>query len=174
MKTVFTIVLTLSFSLSAYSASWLDALGFGTKSTNQSSSLPSSAASSLSQDQVIAGLKEALGKGVQQAISQLGHEGGFLTNLNESTRDEAKSAAVENAPPKHIRIWVQDDGIGIPREAHQKIFGIFERGATSDAYEGTGIGLAIVARAMERMGGTCGVESGAEEGSRFWLELLAA
>jgi signal transduction histidine kinase len=68
---------------------------------------------------------------------------------------------------------VRDEGIGIHRKAHQKIFGIFERGLTSDVYEGTGIGLAIVARAMQRMGGTCGVESEPGQGSQFWLELPA-
>ena len=74
----------------------------------------------------------------------------------------------------HVRIWVQDQGIGITREAHQKIFGIFERAMTSDLYPGTGIGLAIVARAMQRMGGTCGVESELGKGSRFWLDLPSA
>lgn len=69
------------------------------------------------------------------------------------------------------RIWVEDDGIGIPPEAHEKIFGIFERIPGPVAVEGTGIGLAIVARAMEQMGGACGVESTPGQGSRFWLEL---
>jgi signal transduction histidine kinase len=76
--------------------------------------------------------------------------------------------------PNQVRIWVRDEGIGIPREAHQKIFGIFERNVTSDSYQGTGIGLAIVARAMQRMGGTCGVESEPGKGSGFWIELPAA
>jgi PAS domain S-box-containing protein len=76
--------------------------------------------------------------------------------------------------PKQVRIWVEDEGIGIPHAAHQKIFGIFERGAASDFYEGTGIGLAIVARAVQRMGGTCGVESEPGKGSRFWIELQEA
>jgi signal transduction histidine kinase len=89
------------------------------------------------------------------------------------------SAANETGAPvepaeKHVRIWVEDQGIGIPREAHQKIFGIFERGVFSNAYEGTGIGLAIVVRALQRMDGTCGVESELEKGSRFWIELPAA
>ena len=75
---------------------------------------------------------------------------------------------------QQVRIWVRDEGIGIPREAHQKIFGIFERGVSSERYGGTGIGLAIVARAIQRMGGTCGVESEPGKGSRFWLELPAA
>lgn len=84
------------------------------------------------------------------------------------------AVALEEKPSKHIRIWVLDEGIGIPREAHQKIFGIFERGTAVEAYQGTGIGLAIVARAMQRMGGTCGVGSEPGKGSRFWLELPAA
>lgn len=77
------------------------------------------------------------------------------------------------APPR-LRIWVEDNGIGIPSHAHQKIFGIFERVSGLDHVEGTGIGLAIVARAVQQMGGACGVESVAGQGSRFWLELAAA
>ena len=76
--------------------------------------------------------------------------------------------------PGQIRIWVKDEGIGIAPEAHQKIFSIFERGTGAELYEGTGMGLAIVARAIERMGGACGVESELGNGSRFWLELPAA
>lgn len=72
-----------------------------------------------------------------------------------------------------LRVHVRDNGIGIPAESHARIFGIFERlgGAT---VEGTGIGLAIVERAMQRMGGACGVESEPGQGSTFWLELAAA
>ncbi|HEX7862040.1 MAG TPA: ATP-binding protein [Verrucomicrobiae bacterium] len=76
--------------------------------------------------------------------------------------------------PSRVRLWFEDNGIGISREAQSKIFGIFERGDRAGEYEGTGIGLAIVARAMERMGGQCGVESAPGEGSRFWLEFPAA
>jgi PAS domain S-box-containing protein len=70
-----------------------------------------------------------------------------------------------------VRIWIEDQGIGIPPEAKHKVFGIFDRGVAADEFEGTGIGLAIVARAMERMGGACGVESEPGQGSRFWLEF---
>lgn len=73
-----------------------------------------------------------------------------------------------------IRIWVEDNGIGIAPPQHEKIFGIFERVSGLDHVEGTGIGLAIVARAMQQMGGSCGVESNLGQGSRFWLELPAA
>ena len=73
-----------------------------------------------------------------------------------------------------IRIWVEDNGIGIPPYAHEKIFGIFERVSGIEHVDGTGIGLAIVARAMQQMGGACGVESELGAGSRFWIELAAA
>lgn len=77
-------------------------------------------------------------------------------------------------PTARLRLWIEDNGIGIAGEAHEKIFGIFERVSGVEGVEGTGIGLAIVARAMERMGGTCGVESELGRGSRFWLELASA
>ncbi|MGV3773533.1 MAG: ATP-binding protein [Verrucomicrobiales bacterium] len=70
-----------------------------------------------------------------------------------------------------VRIWVEDRGIGIPPGGQEKIFGIFERGTSSEDFTGTGIGLAIVARAMERMGGKCGVQPREGGGSSFWLDL---
>jgi len=70
------------------------------------------------------------------------------------------------------RLWVEDNGIGIPSHAQERVFGIFERIPGPHAVEGTGIGLAIVARATEQMGGSCGVESTLGVGSRFWIELL--
>ncbi|MBA4138003.1 MAG: hypothetical protein C0518_11855 [Opitutus sp.] len=72
------------------------------------------------------------------------------------------------------RIWIEDNGIGVPAAARDRIFGIFERIPGPVPIEGTGIGLAIVARAMEQMGGACGVESEPGQGSRFWLELAFA
>ncbi|HZO52592.1 MAG TPA: ATP-binding protein [Bryobacteraceae bacterium] len=73
-----------------------------------------------------------------------------------------------------VRILVQDNGIGIDPAHHQKVFGIFERVGNVKQHEGTGIGLAIVARAAQRMGGHCGVDSRLGAGSRFWIELPAA
>ena len=83
------------------------------------------------------------------------------------------SSSPEETAPRR-RIWIVDNGIGIPPQAHEKIFGIFERVSGLETVEGTGIGLAIVARAMQQMGGTCGVESEVGAGSRFWLELASA
>jgi signal transduction histidine kinase len=67
------------------------------------------------------------------------------------------------------RIIVADNGIGIPQESQRRLFGMFERLTTG--YEGTGIGLAIVRKVVERMGGTVGIESQPGQGSSFWVEL---
>lgn len=83
------------------------------------------------------------------------------------------AASADAAPPPRVRIWIEDNGIGIPAQAYEKIFGIFERVSGVDHIDGTGIGLAIVARAMQQMGGSCGVQSVLGQGSRFWLELAA-
>ena len=111
-----------------------------------------------------------------EIVSQSSPNTRSRTLIFSSTESASHDTAFMAQPqsPKQVRIWVEDQGIGIPRSAHQKIFGIFERGVTSDHYEGTGIGLAIVARAVQRMGGTCGVESEPGKGSRFWIELPEA
>jgi PAS domain S-box-containing protein len=71
----------------------------------------------------------------------------------------------------YVRLWVEDNGIGIPAEAKDRMFLMFQRFHRSTEYEGTGIGLAIVRKAVERMGGKVGVESELGRGSRFWLLL---
>jgi PAS domain S-box-containing protein len=80
----------------------------------------------------------------------------------------------EPAAEGNVRLWIEDNGIGMDEDTQRKIFGIFERARGSSAYPGTGIGLAIVAKAIERMGGTYGVQSELGKGSRFWIELPAA
>jgi PAS domain S-box-containing protein len=75
--------------------------------------------------------------------------------------------------PRVIRIWVEDNGIGIAKDHHERIFRVFERLHGITSYPGTGIGLAIVQKGIERMGGTTGVDSRLGKGSRFWIELPA-
>lgn len=70
-----------------------------------------------------------------------------------------------------LRVWVTDRGIGIAPQYHQKIFGLFQRLHSNDAYPGTGIGLALVRKGLERMGGRIGLESEPGHGTRFWFEL---
>jgi len=72
-----------------------------------------------------------------------------------------------------VRLWIKDNGIGIKPEHQERLFGLFERMHSSKEYEGTGIGLAIVRKALEKMGGQVGVESDGVNGSSFWLELPA-
>jgi len=72
-----------------------------------------------------------------------------------------------------VRIWVEDHGIGIPLESQARIFQVFQRLHTTE-YSGTGIGLAIVQKGVERMGGKTGVVSSPGQGSKFWIELAQA
>jgi signal transduction histidine kinase len=72
------------------------------------------------------------------------------------------------------RIWVEDNGIGISPKHHDRIFRAFERLHGVEEYPGTGIGLAIVHKGIERLGGRVGVESSEGQGSRFWFELPRA
>jgi PAS domain S-box-containing protein len=69
-----------------------------------------------------------------------------------------------------LRVWVEDNGPGIAPDHQAQIFRIFTR-LEGGKYAGTGIGLAIVQKGVERMGGRVGVESAAGHGSRFWFEL---
>jgi signal transduction histidine kinase len=79
-----------------------------------------------------------------------------------------------SSSPNHVQIWFEDNGIGIAPKDQRRIFGIFQRVHPPQLYEGTGIGLAIVQRATERMNGRAGVESTPGQGSKFWLELQRA
>jgi signal transduction histidine kinase len=72
-----------------------------------------------------------------------------------------------------VRLTVADNGIGIAAEHQSRVFGIFERLNRMEEYPGTGIGLSIVNKGVERMGGRVGVESAPGQGSRFWIELPA-
>ncbi len=73
----------------------------------------------------------------------------------------------------HIRLTVKDQGTGIALEHQKRIFSVFER-LVADDCPGTGIGLAMVKKAMHLMGGSCGVESTLNEGSTFWIDLTKA
>jgi signal transduction histidine kinase len=79
----------------------------------------------------------------------------------------------EEASPgqeRWVRVWVEDEGIGIAPDYQEQIFRLFTR-LHGQQYPGTGVGLAIVQKGIERMGGRVGVESAPDRGSRFWFEL---
>lgn len=73
----------------------------------------------------------------------------------------------------HTRLWIQDNGIGIPIGQQERMFRVFER-LHGAHYPGTGIGLSIVRKGVQRMNGRVGVESEPGKGSRFWLEFPIA
>jgi signal transduction histidine kinase len=69
---------------------------------------------------------------------------------------------------------VEDQGIGIAPQYHDKLFGVFQRLHAEGDYSGHGIGLAIVRKSIELMGGRVGVISEVNVGCRFWIELKQA
>lgn len=68
-------------------------------------------------------------------------------------------------------LWVRDNGIGFDMQHHDRIFDIFQRLNVAEDYPGTGIGLAIVRKAMERMGGRAWAKSEPGQGATFYLEI---
>jgi len=72
------------------------------------------------------------------------------------------------------RLWIEDNGIGIDPGHQERIFHPFERLHGVENYPGTGIGLAIVHKGVERIGGASGVVSEPGQGSRFWIDLPIA
>ena len=68
-------------------------------------------------------------------------------------------------------LWVKDNGVGFDMKYHNRIFEIFQRLNRNEEYPGTGIGLAIVRKAMERMGGKAWAESEVGKGATFYLEI---
>lgn len=70
-----------------------------------------------------------------------------------------------------VRVSVTDNGIGVPEGQEERIFRVFERLLEGGDYPGTGIGLALVRKGMQRIGGTCGVDRLPDGGSSFWIEV---
>lgn len=71
-----------------------------------------------------------------------------------------------------ICLCVEDNGIGISEEYHEKIFGLFQRLHTQEEYEGTGAGLAIVKKILEKYNCEIRLESESQKGSKFFFTLL--
>jgi two-component system CheB/CheR fusion protein len=73
--------------------------------------------------------------------------------------------------PDSIECFVKDNGIGIPQRYQDRIFHVFERLHTQEEFEGTGIGLAVVKKAIWKLGSAIRVESSPGKGSTFFVTL---
>ena len=112
--------------------------------------------------------------------SVLGNES-FLAQAVSNLIDNAAKFASKNRPLQiriwteriqgQVRLWVEDNGIGILPEHQARVWGMFERIHPQHLYEGTGIGLAIVRKTIDRMNGTIGLESDGITGCKFWIQL---
>lgn len=114
-------------------------------------------------------LPEVVGNaaGLTQCFSNL------LDNAAKFARpDGAPRVVVRAEAGDRIRLWFEDQGIGIPKDRQERIFELFHR--LHSRADSTGIGLALVRKVVERMGGKVGVDSEEGRGSRFWLELPPA
>ncbi|MBW8002274.1 MAG: response regulator [Planctomycetes bacterium] len=73
-----------------------------------------------------------------------------------------------------VKISVKDNGIGIKKEYYGDVFKMFRRLHSCSEYEGTGIGLAVCKKIVDRLNGEIGVDSKVGQGSTFWVTLEAA
>lgn len=108
--------------------------------------------------------------GLAQAVRNL------VDNAFKFTRDaaEPRIEVCAQRTEATVRLSVRDNGVGFDMQYHDKIFGIFTRLHRAEDYPGTGVGLALVRKAMERMGGRVWAESQPGAGATFYLELPAA
>jgi PAS domain S-box-containing protein len=103
-----------------------------------------------------------------QCVSNLLSNGAKFVAPGTTPHLEVSAETMKDAS---IRVWFKDNGIGIAPEDRERIFRLFERIQPPTRYEGTGIGLTIVRKAIERMGAQVGLESELGKGSRFWIQL---
>lgn len=99
----------------------------------------------------------------------------LISNASKFVAPGVKPAVRVWSEPRDgwVREWVEDNGIGLAPGDQERIWRVFERLHGDDAYPGTGIGLSIVRRGAEGIGGRAGVESSPGHGSRFWVDLRA-
>lgn len=101
----------------------------------------------------------------------------LLSNAVKFGDDASQTPTRVHAEPvdgDRVRILVEDDGPGIPKDKQQEIFQMFNRGNQGDETAGQGTGLAIARRIANRHGGRLDVESTPGEGATFWFTLERA
>lgn len=107
------------------------------------------------------------GRGLHQVLANL------IDNAIKYSRHSKppRVTIAATALPDAIRLTVADNGIGFDMKYHDRIFGLFNRLVRADQFEGTGAGLAIVRRLVEKLGGTVRAESIPGQGATFFVEL---
>jgi PAS domain S-box-containing protein len=103
-----------------------------------------------------------------QCVSNLLSNGTKFVSPGTTPRLEISAEAMAGSM---IRVWFKDNGIGIATENHERVFRMLERINPAAEYEGTGIGLTIVRKAVERMGAKIGFQSELGKGSSFWIQI---
>lgn len=99
----------------------------------------------------------------------------LLSNAIKYSPDGGTVEVVGEREDDRVRVSVRDEGLGIPDELQEQVFGKFFRGdAPASGIAGTGLGLTIARSLVEAQGGTISFESATGEGSVFWLELPIA
>ncbi|HEY6227655.1 MAG TPA: ATP-binding protein [Verrucomicrobiae bacterium] len=116
-------------------------------------------------------------------LKVVGNEALLMQSVSNLLSNAVKFVAVGTTPHvrvgselvgNDVRIWFADNGIGIAPQDHGRIFRMFERIYPASEFEGTGIGLTIVRKAIERLNGQVGFESTPGQGSKFWIQLPKA
>jgi PAS domain S-box-containing protein len=96
----------------------------------------------------------------------------LLTNAIKFKSDKNPIINIETIEKStYFEIVVSDNGIGIDKQYHHQIFSAFKRLHTREKYEGTGIGLAICKKIIERHGGSIQIESDVGQGSKFTVQF---
>lgn len=99
--------------------------------------------------------------------------GNYLDNAIKFSREQDRPhVEIGGSENNHAwTLWVKDNGIGFDPRYHDRIFTIFQRLHRMEDYPGTGVGLAIVHKAVERIGGRVWAESCLGEGATFFVEI---
>ncbi|MGA0609014.1 GAF domain-containing sensor histidine kinase [Caldimonas sp. KR1-144] len=106
-------------------------------------------------------------RGLHQALSNLIDNALKYSRQAQPPRLRIRAEAADNG----CRISVADNGIGFDMKYHDRIFGLFNRLVRASDYEGTGAGLAIVAKAVDKLGGRVHAESVPGQGAAFFIEV---
>jgi signal transduction histidine kinase len=95
----------------------------------------------------------------------------LLSNAVRYSRGDTLVTVHLDVTAGHLRVTIEDEGIGIPEKDRPRLFEAFERGSNVGTIKGTGLGLNIVKRMTELLGGTITLEPSTGVGSRFTLQL---